>query len=150
MRNLSLGVSARDAILFLGAIFVALGITVVWLSYLEEPIGSLWAGNEQRINKYFLTVVLFGLAGLVALISLRSQQRRRRTRPSLQALLPALMMRFGLALQFVGTVITPIALVYAGDPTRSVPIGFAAFSTIFVGLFTAGMGANLKQITSQL
>ena len=148
MRNFSLGVSARDAILFLGAIFVALGITVVWLSYLEEPIGSLWVGNEQRINKYFLTIVLFGLAGLVALVSLRSQ-RRRRTRPGLQALLPALMMRFGLALMFVGTVITPIALVYAGDPTRSVPIGFAAFSTIFVGLFAAGMGANLRQITSQ-
>ena len=141
MRNFSLGVNRRDLILYVIGAIVAIGFTFFWQAALVGPIGSLWAGNEQRANKYFLTVVMYGVAVVVTILSylasLRDADRSGRR------MVPGIMVRLGLALEIFGILITPIALAYAGDPQRSVPIGFTAFSTVFVGLFIAGFGGNM-------
>ncbi len=142
MRNFNLGVRRLDIALFALAALAAVGFTVLWHLTMVDWIGSLWRGNEQRINKYFLTVVLYGLAFGVTIVSL-GLAHLRGPRPGLFALLPGFLVRFGLALQIFGILIMPIALWYAGDPTRSVPIGFASFSTLFIGVFIAGFGGNM-------
>ena len=142
MRNFKLGVGRRDLILFVGATLLVIAFTIVWTLFLVDFIGSLWRGEEQRINKYFLALFLLGLAGAVTLVSLGVAQRGG-GRPDIRALLPGFMVRFGLALQVFGICITPIGLYYATDPTRSVPLGFAAFTAVFLGLFIAGFGGNM-------
>ncbi len=139
MRNFSLGVDRRNILLFTVAVVVAFVLTVVWSLLLVDPIGSLWVGEEQRINKYVLTAALYGLAVLVAVVSLGVGARGA----SRRALLPGFLVRFGMALQFIGVVIIPIALWFATDPERSVPLGFAAFSLIMIGLIIAGIGGNM-------
>jgi hypothetical protein len=141
MRNFSLGVNRRDLILYILGAIVAIGFTFFWQAALIGPIGSFWVGNEQRINKYFLTLIIYGIAVVITLLSqlasLRDADRSGRR------MLPGFLVRFGLALEIFGILITPIALIYAGDPQRSVPIGFTAFSAVFVGLFVAGFGGNM-------
>ncbi len=142
MRNFSLGVDRRNIALFVLGSVAALGITVVWHLFLIGPITNFAPNNAQRLNKYVLTFLLFGLAGAVTLASLALSRREGR-RPGLLGLLPGVMVRFGMALQIFGTLITPVGLYYAGDPTRSVPVGFAAFTMVFLGLFVAGFGGNM-------
>lgn len=142
MRNFSLGVSRRDIMLFALASLVAIGLTIGWHLALVDLVGSFSRGNEQRANKYFLTVVIFGLAFVAALASLALAQRGG-ARPSLFGLLPGFLVRFGIALQLFGTLITPIGLFYATNPTRSVPVGFAAFSAVILGIIIAGVGGNM-------
>ncbi len=142
MRNFSLGVDRRNIGLFVLGSLAAFGLTVVWHLFLVEPITNFAPGNAQRLNKYVLTFLLFGLSGAVTLASLALSRREGR-RAGLLGLVPGLMVRFGLALQIFGTVITPVGLYYAADPTRSVPVGFAAFTMVFLGLFVAGFGGNM-------
>ena len=152
MRNFSLGVPNRDLILFAGAAVVGIALTILWHLFLIGPISSLFPANSQIANKYFLTVLLMGLAFVVTLASLAIAPRARREgdrparrglRARLWALLPGFLVRFGLALEIVGILITPIGLYYATDPTRSVPVGFTAFTMVFLGLFLAGIGGNM-------
>ena len=140
MRNFSLGVPRRDLILFAAATVLAIAVTIVWMLFLVDIIGGFWVGNEQRINKYFLTVVLIGLAIVVSAVSLLGARRESGAR----GMLPGFLVRFGLALQIFGILITPIALRYSTNPTISVPVGFASFTTVFAGLFLAGLGANMQ------
>jgi hypothetical protein len=49
----------------------------------------------------------------------------------------------GLGMQIFGLLIAPIGLYFETDPTRSVPIGFAAFTAVFFGVFVAGFGGNM-------
>ncbi len=142
MRNFNLGVDRRNIFLFVLGSLLALGVTVFWDFFLLGPITDFAPDNAQNLNKYVLTLLLFGLSAAVTLASLALSRREGR-RPGMLGLLPGLMVRFGLALQIFGTVITPIGLWYAGDPTRSVPIGFAAFAMVFLGLFVAGFGGNM-------
>ena len=152
MRNFSLGVSRRDLILFAGASVVGIALTILWHLFLIGPISSLFPANSQIANKYFLTFVLMGLSFVVTLASLviaprerrdNGRPARRRLRSRLAPLLPGFLVRFGLALEIIGILITPIGLYYATDPTRSVPVGFASFTMVFLGLFLAGIGGNM-------
>lgn len=139
MRNFSLGVDRRNLLLFTVAVVLAFVLTLVWSLLLVDFIGSFWAGEEQRINKYLLTVALYGLAFLTAVASLGAGARGMARR----ALLPGFLVRFGMALELIGIVIIPIALWFGTDPTRSVPLGFAAFSLVMIGLIIAGIGGNM-------
>ena len=152
MGNFSLGVSRRDLILFAGASVVGIALTILWHLFLIGPISSLFQANAQIANKYFLTAVLTGLSFVVTLASLAIAPRERREndrpvtrglRSRLGSLLPGFLVRFGLALEIIGILITPIGLYYATDPNRSVPIGFASFTMVFLGLFLAGIGGNM-------
>ncbi len=142
LRRINLGVSRTDLLLFVLAIVAALVLTVLWHLFLIDLIGSVMPGNEQLANKYFLTFILLGLSALVTLVSLFVARREGgvRTRHDLIA---GVMIRFGLALQIIGIIITPIGLVFATDPERSVPVGFAAFTMVFLGLFISGFGGNM-------
>lgn len=133
MRNFSLGVGRRDAVIFTGATILVILLTIVWDLFLVDLIGT------QALNKYFLTVVLFGLALVLAFVSAIAAGRNGRSRGMVSSLLA----RFGLALQIFGIMITPIGLYYATNPTRSVPIGFAAFSSVILGIIIAGIGGNM-------
>ncbi len=139
MRNFSLGVDRRNVLLFTVVIVLAFVLTVVWSLFLVDPIGGFWVGEEQRINKYILTIVLYGLAFVTAIVSLGAGVRGA----SRSALLPGFLVRFGMALELIGIAIIPIALYFAADPTRSVPLGFAAFSLVMIGLIIAGVGGNM-------
>ncbi len=142
MRNFSLGVDRRNIGLFALGSLAALGVTIVWHLFLVGPITNFAPNNAQRLNKYVLTFLLFGLAGAVTLVSLALSRREGR-RPGLLGLLPGVMVRFGMALQIFGIMITPIGLYYATNPTRSVPVGFASFSGVMLGLIIAGVGGNM-------
>jgi predicted neutral ceramidase superfamily lipid hydrolase len=133
MRNFSLGVGRRDLIIFAGSTILMLVLTIVWDLFLVETISS------QALNKYFLTLVLFALAAVVAFLSAVAAGRSA----GIRGMLPSLVTRFGLALQIFGTMITPIGLFYATNPTRSVPVGFAAFSAVMLGMIIAGVGGNM-------
>jgi hypothetical protein len=133
MRNFSLGVGRRDAFIFAGATILVILLTIGWNLFLVDIIGT------QALNKYFLTVVLFGLALVLAVFSTVVAGRSAGVR----GMLPSLMTRFGLALQIFGIMITPIGLYYATNPTRSVPVGFAAFSSVIIGIIIAGVGGNM-------
>ena len=140
-----LGVDRRDVILFTGAALLALGFTIVWHLFIVEPISNtpLFRENPQRANKYMLTAVMFAISLLVAIASLL-MPRRDGERRARRDLLSGFLVRFGLALEIAGTLITPIGLLYSTDPTRSVPVGFAAFTCVFVGLVFAAIGANMQ------
>jgi hypothetical protein len=133
MRNINLGVDRREYILFGGSTLLVLVMTILW-AVLFVPVF-----NDQAFNKYMLTVVLYGLSVLIAVVSLGATMRGA----SRRAMLPGFLVRFGLALQFFGIIIMPVGLFYATDPTRSVPVGFAAFSTAMIGLIIAGIGGNM-------
>lgn len=133
MRNFSLGVGRRDIVFFTGATILIIVLTIVW-----DLVLANWI-VDQTLNKYFLTLVVFALAGAVAFLTAIVGGMRG----GLRGMLPSLMVRFGLALQIFGTMITPIGLYYATDPTRSVPVGFAAFSAVIIGIIIAGIGGNM-------
>lgn len=133
MRNFSLGVGRRDILFFTGATIVMFVLTVIWDLFLEPVI------KDQSLNKYFLTALLFAFAGLVAFGTAVVGGRSAGVR----GFVPSVLARFGLALQIFGTAITPIGLYYATDPTRSVPVGFAAFSAVIIGIIIAGVGGNM-------
>jgi hypothetical protein len=140
MRNFSLGVNRRDLLLFAAAAVLGVLLTIVWDLFVEPMITGMAGDNAQQFNKYILTVLLLGLCVLVSVVSLgaaRSEQRRDR-----RSLVAGLMVRFGIAMQLIGLIVTPIALYYATDPTRSVPIGFASFTLVLLGIFVAGFGGN--------
>ncbi len=137
MRNFNLGVGRRDLAFFAGAAILMIVLTIVWDLALADVI------VDQALNKYFLTLVLFGLAALTAFLASLVAGRDDGARTSLRGRLPGLIVRFGMALQIFGIVITPIGLFHATNPTRSVPVGFAAFSAVMLGLIIAGIGGNM-------
>ena len=145
MRNFNLGVGRRDLGLFTGAALLAIVVALLWHLFLIDAITNVvpyCQSNSQVCNKWFLTLVIGGLAVAVSLVSLMLAGRSRggMTRHDQIA---GFMIRFGLAMQIFGILITPLGLVYATDPTRSVPVGFAAFTLAFIGIFLAGFGGNM-------
>lgn len=148
MRNFSLGVGRRDLALFGGATLLALIVTVVWHLFMIEPITAFFPNYAQLANKYILTFIIYGLALLVAVLSVLLARRgaaeaNRANEMGRSSMLAQFLVRFGVALEILGLIITPVGLFYATDPTRSVPVGFASFTAIFVGLFLAGIGGNM-------
>ena len=140
----SLGIgSRRDILLFVGASIVALGITIVWAFALVESID----GGNQTTNKYLLSVVILGIAFLVGAIPLLLRwdgDAGGRGRFGLSShAIAAFMVRFGLAAQIIAVLITTVGLYFATDPTRSVPVAFASFTAMLLGLFVAGFGGNM-------
>ena len=142
MRNFSLGVGRRDLVLFGGVTLLALVITVVWHLFMIEPINAFFPNYAQLANKYILTLIVFGLAFLAAVVSLLLA-RRGAAEVGRSWMIAQFLVRFGVALEILGLIVTPIGLLYATDPQRSVPVGFASFTAIFVGLFLAGIGGNM-------
>jgi len=144
LENLGIG-SRRDILLFVATSILAFGITVVWAFALVEFI----AGGDQTLNKYLLTIVILGIAFLAGAIPLllrwdREEDGRGRGRFGLSSrAIAAFMVRFGLAAQIFGVLITLVGLYFATDPTRSVPVAFASFTAVLLGLFVAGFGGNV-------
>ena len=122
---------SRDILLFTVLGLAALGFTVVWALFLANlPIPLI--GQNGFL---FLAVIAFSV--LAAAIPFFTWGRRE-TRPLARAFI-----RFGLALQIFGILITPVGLYYATNPVVSVPVGFASFLTVFFGVFIAGFAGNL-------
>jgi hypothetical protein len=145
MRNFSLGVGRRDLGLFAGAAIVAIVLALLWHLFLVDLIGNsipYCQNNSQICNKYFLTFVIYALAFAVSAASLLLA-RRATGEMTRHNMIAGFLIRFGLALQIFGMLITPLGLYYATDPTRSVPVGFTAFSCVFLGVFLAGFGGNM-------
>lgn len=145
MRNINLGAGRRDIVLFAGATALAILVTLLWNLFLVDPIsnfGSYCQRNSQICNKYFLTVVIFGIAVVTTALSI-ILARRVGGLATRHTLIAGTLVRFGLALQLLGILITPIGLFYATNPTRSVPVGFTFFTTVFLGIWLAGIGGNM-------
>lgn len=125
--------SRRDVVLFVIATLLLLAFTMVWAVFLTPII------NDQVLNKYFLTLVILIAAAVPALIprflpGWGGTERRPWA---------AFMVRFGMALLIFGVLITPIGLFYATDTQRSVPVAFASFTAVLLGIFVAGFGGNM-------
>src|SRR5919199_1474318 len=107
MRNFSLGVARRDLMLFAAAAIAALVITVLWDLLLADPIALIFPNNSQIANKYVLTFLMYGLAFLAAILSL-FMARRNGGEMTRAGLLARFLIRFGIALEVFGILITPI------------------------------------------
>ncbi len=142
MRNFNLGVRRSDLLLYAIGAVLAFVVTVAWDLVLVDPISAQFPNNSQIANKYVLTFFMYGLAFLATIVSL-VMARRGGGETTRATLLAGFLIRFGLALEVFGILITPIGLWYATNPTRSVPVGFTAFSCIFVGILLAGVGGNI-------
>lgn len=121
----------RDIGLFVVAGLALFAFSVVWalfLSGLTIPVIG---------QKVFMLLVVLAFSALVAVIP-RLTWGSGETRPGAR-----LMVRLGLAMQIFGLIITPVGLFYETNPVISVPIGFAAFLTVFFGVFIAGFGGNM-------
>jgi uncharacterized membrane protein YjgN (DUF898 family) len=142
MRNFRLGVARRDLMLFAGTAVAAFAITVLWDLLLVDSISLMFPNNSQIANKYVLTFLMYGLAFLVAILSL-FMARRNGGETTRVGLIAGFLIRFGIALEVFGILITPIGLFHATNPTRSVPVGFTFFACVFVGIVLAGIGGNI-------
>ncbi len=126
-------VSWPDIILFTLVIVGVLVVVILWS--LPNSVADRF---DQSTNKYLVTVVFLGAAAVVAILPRFLPMWKREGR----SLLAAAMVRFGLALEIMAVLACAIALYYANDPARSVPIGFAAFTGVLLGMVTAGIGGN--------
>lgn len=123
--------SRRDVLLYVVATIVVLVICAAW-AVLVVPIF-----NDQVLNKYLITIVFLVIS--IAMGFVGGIPRLRGSRRSLGAF----MVRAGMAMQIFGTAISLVGLFYATDPSRSVPVAFAAFTLVFLGIFVAGFGGNM-------
>ena len=125
--------SRRDVLLMTAAVLVVFAITAVW--------GFLLVNNDpfrsQNISKYFLTFLFFAAAGAVAALPYLTKWGRQEDHR-----LARLFVRVGTALMLFAIVASVIGLLYATDPTRSVPVGYATFTAMLIGLFMAGFAGN--------
>lgn len=126
-------VSWPDIILFALVIAGVLVITILW----SLP-NSMADRFSQSTNKYLLALLFLGAAAIVTILP-RFLPRWKREEHSL---LGATMVRFGIALEIMAVLACGIALYSANDPARSVPVGFAAFTAVLVGIIVAGIGGN--------
>lgn len=121
----------RDIGLFVVVSLALFAFTVVWALFLAQlPI--LIIGQ-----KGLMLLVVMAASALVALVPMFTWGRGER-RPGAR-----FMVRLGLAMQIFGLIITPVGLFYETNPVISVPIGFAAFLTVFFGVFVSGFGGNM-------
>ncbi|HEX6291354.1 MAG TPA: hypothetical protein VFZ66_19375 [Herpetosiphonaceae bacterium] len=121
----------RDVGLFTVAGLVLIAFTIVWALFLAQLTIPIIG------QKVFMLLVVLGfslLAGLVPYLTWGRGERRP---------IASFMVRVGLAMQIFGLLITPIGLLYETNPVISVPIGFAAFLTVFFGVFVSGFGGNM-------
>ncbi|MDQ5851170.1 MAG: hypothetical protein M3380_03690, partial [Chloroflexota bacterium] len=123
--------SVPDIILVAG---IALGVFV--LTVLWSLPGSVADILNQSLNKYLLAVLFLGAAAVAALVP----RFVPRLWPASRDPVGATMVRFGITLQIIAVLTCTVGLWFASNPTRSVPVGFAAFTAMFVGLFVAGFG----------
>lgn len=121
----------RDVLLFTVAGLAIFGFSIVWALFLANL--SMWPIGQ----KVFMLLVVLAFSALVAIIP-RITWGRNETRPGAR-----LMIRLGLAMQIFGILVTPVGLYYETNPVVSVPVGFAAFLTVFFGVFIAGFGGNM-------
>jgi hypothetical protein len=125
--------SRRDVLLMTAAVLVVFAITAVW--------GFLLVNNDpfrsQNSSKYFLTLLFFGAAAVVGLLPYLTKWGRQEDHR-----LARLFVRVGTALMLFAIVASVIGLLYATDPTRSVPVGYATFTAMLIGLFMAGFAGN--------
>lgn len=136
-----LGFKRSDITFWFIATVLAFAVGVIW----DVAIAQFFS---QNFNRYLLTFIFIGLSVVAAALSwlmLRRQEpsevaNRSRSRAHF-------IVRFGTALQLFGTILAPIGLFHATNPTRSVPVGFAFFATVFAGLFIAGFAGNALRPT---
>lgn len=130
-----LGIQVTDIIFWVIASLIVFGLGVAWDFLFAETL-------DQNLNKYLLTFMVYAASAVAAVISLILARMSGRGEQIASRQRAQAVVRFGMALQIFGTVITPIGLFYATDPRRSVPVGFAFFAAVFAGLFIAGFAGN--------
>jgi hypothetical protein len=130
----------RDVLLFTALGIVSIVVTLGWALLVLSGIFNIENIEVFGIslpNTYFLTLIVFGISALAAVLPrvlwARDERKPRAT----------LMVRFGMALQIFGILITPIGLWWATNPIISVPVGFASFTAVLLGMFIAGFGGNM-------
>jgi hypothetical protein len=126
-------VSWPDISLFTLVIVGVLVVIILWS--LPDSVADRF---NQSTNKYLLAILFLGAAAVVAILPRFLPSWKREERSALAAA----MVRFGIALEILAVLASGIAVYFASDPARSVPIGFAAFTGILLGLIVAGIGGN--------
>ena len=125
--------SRRDVLLMTVATLVVFAIVTVW--------GVLLVGRapfeSQNVSKYVLTVLFFGAAAVVAVVPFVLRWDRDAGHP-----IARLIVRACIALQLFAVVSSVIGLLYATNPIVSVPVGFATFTAMLIGLLGAGFAGN--------
>jgi len=124
----------RDVLLMTAATIAVFVITAVWGVLLAGRIDPF---RSQNVSKYFLTFLFFAAAGGVAAFPYLSKWDQQAGHAVARAVV-----RFGIALQLFAVFASLVGLFYATDPTRAVPVGFATFAAMLVGLLAAGFAAN--------
>lgn len=128
LRSLNIA-DRRDVLLFTVVGLLLFGVVTAWSLFLTATLDT-W-------NNLFVLGLVLAASLLVAIIPGVSWGRNE-TRPRAR-----FWVRVGLAMQIFGTLITPIGLYFETNPIISVPIGFAAFLTVFFGVFVAGFAGNM-------
>ncbi len=121
----------RDVLLFVILGILSVAVTLAWALLISPIYSATTIGNTITLG----TLLVFSiLAALIPYFTWGRQERRP---------IASFMVRFGMALQIFGLIVTPIGLVYETNPVISVPVGFASFLTVFFGVFIAGFGGNM-------
>jgi len=126
--------SRRDVLLMTAATLVVFAITTVWGVLLAGQVDPF---RGQNASKYFLTLLFFAAAAVVGLLPYLTKWGRQEDHR-----LARLFVRSGTALMLFAIVASVIGLLYATDPIRSVPVGYATFTAMLIGLFMAGFAGN--------
>jgi cation transport ATPase len=126
--------SRRDVLLMAAAVLVVFAITAVWGVFLAGQVNPF---RGQNASKYFLTLLFFGAAAVVGGLPFVTRWDREQGHR-----LARLFVRAGTALMLFAVVASLVGLFYATDPVRSVPVGYATFTAMLIGLFMAGFAGN--------
>ncbi len=126
------GVHRNDLLLMTVAVLSVLAICAIWAVLL---VGQ-GVFTSLMVSRLFLLAVFFGAAAVVALVPFFTWARQEDHR------IARAIVRAGIALQLFAVVTSVIALAYATDPTRSVPVGYVAFTAILIGVLVAGFAGN--------
>lgn len=124
----------RDVLLMTAATLVVFAITAVW--------GVFLAGTgifrNQNLSGYILLLLFLGAGGAVGAFPFVTGWDREKGQARAR-----MVVRIGIALQLFSVLASLVGLFYATDTTRSVPVGFATFTAMMLGLILAGFAGNL-------
>jgi uncharacterized membrane protein len=134
IRSLNL-VPRNDALLVLGLGLLIFGFAAVWSVVLADSIFRQFRSSTP--NNFLMLLVLIGFAAVATIVPWFTWGRNE-TRKIARA-----MVRFGISIQVFAVLITPVGLYFETDPVIAVPIGYASFLAMFLGVFVAGFGGNM-------
>lgn len=128
-----LGFSLADILFWTVVTMIVVAFTIVWDIFLVPAV------NDQSLMRYILTAILLALCVGFTVLSLVVSRLLGQTIRKPRA---TFLVRLGTAMMLIGTATAPIGLYHATDPERSVPVGFAYFTLVFIGMFLTGFAGN--------